>query len=155
MLRALFKADTSQILAIEQSAHVMPWTEETFKMCFQAGYLGWVWEEQKKILGFIIVSQTQEECHVLNLCVAKDKQHQGLGRLLMQQAVQYAKKAGIRIMYLEVRRSNTKAIALYRKLQFHLVGQRKDYYPTPQGVEDALVFAKSLVEESDTLMKNC
>lgn len=151
MLRTLFKADLQQILVIERSVHVAPWTEDTFKTCFQSGYVGWAIEVNKKIIGFIIVSLRIEECHVLNLCVAREYQRQGWGCKLLEHALGHAKKLGIGIAYLEVRRSNAPAIFLYRKMQFHLIGERKDYYPTVSGHEDALIFAKSLAENSSFL----
>ncbi len=144
MLRTLFKSDVPQLLAIEEAVHVTPWTAETFAICFQAGYLGWVIEEQQKILGFIIVSMHTEECHVLNLCVAQAVQRRGLGHSLLDHALQMARQQGARIAYLEVRRSNLKAIALYQKTQFQLIGERKDYYQTVAGNEDALIFGKEL-----------
>lgn len=147
MLRMLFKSDLSAIVAIEQSVHISPWTDETFLLCFKAGYLGWVIEKEGAIIGFIIASLKTDECHVLNLCVARDHQHQGYGRQLLTHALQEVKKAGAGIVYLEVRRSNSRAISLYRKMKFHLIGERKNYYPTLSGVEDALVFAKSLANE--------
>jgi ribosomal-protein-alanine N-acetyltransferase len=81
------------------------------------------------------------------VCVAHAHQHQGWGRKLLTHAIQYAKQHGAGIVYLEVRRSNTKAISLYRKESFYLIGERKGYYPTVAGQEDALIFAKSLVSE--------
>ena len=45
---------------------------------------------------------------------------------------------------LEVRVSNTAAIELYKKLGFIELSRRKDYYPTAQGREDAIVFALSI-----------
>jgi ribosomal-protein-alanine N-acetyltransferase len=143
-LRTLYKADIPQILAIEKSVHVVPWTEETFKMCFRSGYFSWGIEHEGKVIGFIIISLSKEECHVLNLCVALDHQHQGLGRKMLKYALSHAKQNGVGIAYLEVRRSNSRAISLYRKMNFHLVGERKNYYPTIAGNEDALIFAMSL-----------
>lgn len=150
MLRTLFKSDLSQLLLVEESAHAVPWNEETFKTCFEAGYVGWVIEQEKEkvIMGFIIVSMRMEECHILNLCVGRDYQHQGFGRQLLEHALNHAKQQGIGIVYLEVRRSNTRAISLYKKEHFHLIGSRKDYYPTLAGNEDALIFAKSLQRDS-------
>lgn len=147
MLRAFLKSDLPQLLKIEQSAHVIPWNEATFQTCFQSGYLGWVIEKDKQLAGFIIVSMRIEECHILNLCVAREYQHQGLGRQLLEYALHYAKQQGLGIVYLEVRRSNKRAIALYKKERFYLVGMRKDYYPTVIGKEDALIFAKSLRDD--------
>lgn len=147
MLRALFRSDLPNVLAIEKAVHILPWTEETFKMCFQSGYIGWVAELDKKIIGFVVISLSSSECHILNLCVSYDYQRQGWGCKLLQFALNYAKEKGIGIAYLEVRRSNSRAISLYRKMQFHLIGERKGYYPTISGNEDAFVFAKSLHED--------
>jgi len=144
MIRDLVKADLPHIMAIEHAAHVIPWTEETFKMCFQPNYMGWVLEFDKKIIGFIIVTMEDIECHILNLCVLPDYQHQGWGRKLLEYVLNDAKECGIGIIYLEVRRSNSRAISLYHKMNFHLVGERKGYYPVVSGLEDALIYAKSL-----------
>ena len=152
MLRLLHPTDLTSVLAIEQSVHVAPWAEETFKICFQSGYMGWVIELEQQITGFIIVSLQTEECHVLNLCVARAHQHQGWGQKLLEYALSEAKKTGITIAYLEVRCSNARAIALYKRMQFHLIGTRKDYYPTVAGNEDAFIFAKRLSEEIDEVL---
>ena len=50
-------------------------------------------------------------------------------------------------MILEVRPSNTAAVALYRKLGYEEIGVRKNYYPADPQLgtrEDALVMAKSI-----------
>ena len=145
-MRTLFKSDMPQLLIIEQAAHVAPWNEDTFKTCFESGYIGWVIEKDKEVIGFVIVSMRADECHILNLCVAPKHQRAGFGRQLLEQALSHAKQQGVGVAYLEVRESNTRAIALYRKSKFHLIGARKDYYPTVSGHENALVFAKNLVE---------
>lgn len=144
MLRRITKQDIPKLLSIEKSAQAVPWTVETFETCFKAGYVGWVIELDEQLIGFIMVSFTQEECHILNLAIAFPYQKQGWGRKLIEYALMIAKERHTSIAYLEVRRSNSKAIALYKKLQFQLIGQRKDYYPTLGGNEDALVFAKRL-----------
>lgn len=147
MMRSLYKSDLPDVLTIEKSVHIAPWTEDTFKLCFQNGYVGWALEVDKKLIGFVIISQTRDECHVLNICVAKEYQRQGYGLNLMRHVLNHAKINGIGIAYLEVRRSNTRAIALYRKLGFYLVGERKEYYPSPStNNEDALIFAISLAD---------
>lgn len=150
MLRTLFKSDLDQVLLIEQSVHVAPWTEDTFKICFNTGYLGWVAEVDKRIIGFIIVTISSDECHVLNLCVSRDYQRQRFGKQLLEKALSHAKQRGIGIAYLEVRRSNFAAISLYKKLSFLQIGERKNYYPVVSGFEDALIFAKSLQTDLET-----
>jgi ribosomal-protein-alanine N-acetyltransferase len=62
----------------------------------------------------------------------------------MEFGVNEARKREMSIVYLEVRRSNSRAIALYRGMQFLMIGERKNYYQTVNGPEDALIFAMSL-----------
>jgi len=144
MLRKLFKSDLEKILKIENAVHVVPWTEDTFKTCFQASCPGWVIEVDNEIVGFSIVTQREDECHILNICITHSYQHQGYGRKLLEHTLDGVKRQGAHIAYLEVRRSNQRAISLYRNMGFKLIGERKEYYPTVAGREDALVFAKSL-----------
>lgn len=144
MIRRFVKSDLPQMMAIENIAHVVPWTEETFKMCLQPNYIGWVVELDKKIIGFVIVAMETVECHILNLCVMPSYQQQGFGRTLLQYVLHEAEQFGSSVIYLEVRRTNSRAISLYQKLDFHLVGERKGYYPVISGEEDALIYARSL-----------
>jgi len=144
MLRTLTKSDLNELLAIENAVHVAPWSADIFQICFEARYQGWGIEFENKLLGFIILSLHIDECHILNLGVAREHQQQGYGQQLLEYALDYAKKNGKQIAYLEVRRSNTRAIKLYRKMHFYLVGERSNYYQTVVGYEDALIFAKIL-----------
>lgn len=144
MLRNLHKADLPKVLKIETSVQVVPWTAETFNTCIESGYKGWVIEQDKSLVGFAIASMTKDECHILNLCIDRTYQYQGWGRKLLEYVLNEAREQGVGIAYLEVRRSNTRAIALYRKMHFLQIAERKDYYPTVAGDEDALVFAKRL-----------
>lgn len=144
MMRKLHPSDLASLMAIEQTVHVTPWTEDTFRTCFIAGHSGWVMEVAQTVVGFIMATFHADECHILNLCVSRPYQRQGYGRQLLEKALQHARSKGIGVVYLEVRKSNTQAIALYEKMQFQRVAERKGYYPTVAGNEDALIFAKAL-----------
>lgn len=148
MLRILIQSDISELVKLEQTVHVVPWTKETFQLCFNNRYIGWAVEEQSKIIGFLIASIKERECHILNLCVAHPYQNQGWGARLLNHALHHAARLKLDMIYLEVRRTNTKAIALYEKMKFHLIGERKNYYPTVSGKEDALIFARLLHDYS-------
>ncbi len=148
MLRELKKTDLPAVLPIEEAVHISPWSKETFETCFRSGCKGWLIEIDNKVAAFIVVSLHADECHILNICVAHEFQRQGLGKELLQHTLQYAKSIGITIAYLEVRRSNTRAITLYRQHHFQLIGERKDYYATVNGHEDALIFAKNLQQSA-------
>ena len=144
MLRLLYKADLPQVLVIEELTQLAPWSAETFERCWEAGFHGWVVESDDKIIGFIIVSFQAGETHILNLCIHPDYQRKGLGQQLMQQVLIRARFQHMSTAFLEVRRSNLKAIQLYEKMGFVQIGERKHYYPAENGREDALIFAMDL-----------
>ena len=66
----------------------------------------------------------------------------GAAGRLIDAALVWARGAGIKAVYLEVRKSNEAAISLYNKNGFRQVGTRKSYYESPN--EDALVMAVEL-----------
>src|SRR5579862_9209889 len=145
MLRSASTEDIPQLCALEAATQLSPWPLETFEKCFQAQSHGWVIvSSENKIIGFIIVQMQMGECHILNLCVDPEHQHQGYGTQLLLTALTEAKQQGVVIAYLEVRRSNEKAINLYQKMGFSKVGERKNYYSAAEGLEDACVFARKL-----------
>ncbi len=143
MLRILQKSDIPQAMIIERLTQFTPWTEEVFERCYDAGYRGWVIEQGDQLIGYLIMSTLAGESHILNVCIHPDFQHQGFGRQLVEAALKNAKEKSD-IAFLEVRRSNAYAIALYEKMGFIQISTRKNYYPTKEGREDALVFAKDL-----------
>lgn len=143
-VRKLHEDDLGQVVAMENSTQVVPWTSKIFHDCYYAGYPGWVVEYQQKLISFTIIAIHGEECHLLNLCVHPDFQRQGIGSHMLLHAQDSAKKFGAMMIYLEVRESNAKAIALYKKSGFTQINIRKGYYPALEGREDALVFAKDL-----------
>lgn len=144
-IRQLRKEDWGQIVVIENATQISPWSDTIFKDCFYAGYPGWVMECEGKVTSFAIVAMHTDECHLLNLCVHPRYQHQGLGQHMLCYVMHSAKQLGAMMIYLEVRESNERAIALYKKAGFQQIGTRKDYYAAMEGREDALIFAKDLI----------
>ncbi len=143
-VRPLNRNDLPRLLIIENSVHIVPWARETFLACFQGGCHGFVVCAEELVVGFILTSVRAGECHILNLCVDRLYQRQGHARALLRYAEDEAKQLGAEAIHLEVRRSNSRAITLYQKLGYLQIGERKDYYPTLAGKEDALLFAKLL-----------
>lgn len=143
-IRKLREDDLGALLAIETATQAAPWTDKVFKECFQAKYPGWVIEHDDMVVCFTLISMNIDECHLLNLCVHPRYQRQGFGEQMLSHAVQSAKDLGAVMIYLEVRETNTRAIALYKKHRFTHIGTRKDYYTGIVEREDALVFARDL-----------
>ena len=93
-----------------------------------------------------VISVAADEGHILNVCVAPERQGRGHGRRLLRALVDYARDCGAARVFLEVRPSNPHAIALYHDEGFNEIGRRPRYYPSHDGREDALVMAMELVD---------
>ncbi len=147
MLRPLLIQDLSAMIEVESVCQKAPWPEDVFKKCLEAGSTGWAIELDGRMIGFILILLQVDEVHILNFCVHPNYQHQGWGRQLLTHTLQDMAKQRITFVYLEVRKSNQHAIALYEKAGFNKVGERKDYYLSLNQKEDAWVFAKRLTAE--------
>lgn len=147
-LRPMRDSDLEAILAIEQRAYPFPWTRGIFRDCLKAQYPAWVLLEHGLVIGYGILSCAADEAHVLNVCVAPERQKRGYGRFLLRALVSAARNMGAQRVFLEVRPSNPVAIALYHTEGFNEIGRRPRYYPARDGREDALVMAMELNFES-------
>lgn len=94
------------------------------------------------VVGVVLASLIPPEAEIFNLVVAADARRQGVAAALMQAILQAMTEAGIRVVRLEVRESNTAAIRLYQGLGFRPAGRRPQYYHDP--AEDALLLESIL-----------
>ena len=69
-----------------------------------------------------------DEAHITNVAIAPAYRGQGVGSQMMEEIIRVVKEQGITSMTLEVRPSNTAALALYAKFGFKSVGRRPHYY---------------------------
>lgn len=88
-------------------------------------------------LGFASVWFLPDEAHLTVIAVEKGWQGQGLGELLLIGTIEAAIQQNSRVVTLEARVSNYKAISLYQKYGFTKVGIRKRYYSDNR--EDAVI----------------
>ena len=97
-------------------------------------------EEAGEVAGYIGSQSVKPESDVMNVAVAPGFRRQGIAETLVNGLVEELRREGNESLTLEVRASNTPAIALYQKLGFLQVGLRKNYYRNPK--EDALILRK-------------
>ena len=107
--------------------------------------MAWVLDVEGAIAGYFLMSLAAGEAHVLNICVAPEQQGHGHGRRLLRALIQLARTRGAQRIFLEVRPSNRRAIALYDMEGFNEIGRRPRYYPARDGREDAIVMAMELL----------
>jgi len=144
LLRQMKDEDLADITRIEKRAYTHPWTMGIFKDCMRVGYYCQVLEQDGVIHGYGVMSEAVGEAHILNICIHPDSQGQGLGRMLVDHLISSARRMANEIVLLEVRPSNKVAIRLYHDMGFCEVGTRRNYYPSENGREDALILALNL-----------
>jgi ribosomal-protein-alanine N-acetyltransferase len=140
-----------EVLAIETLSFPYPWKRNQFEeeLLFAHSYnlLAMVdLHGKKKVAGYICCWIVADEIHILNLASHPDFRRQGVATILFHSlfnSVLRGKK--ITLVTLEVRRFNTSALQLYKKLGFVVKGIRKGYYP--EG-EDAVVMELELSEKT-------
>ena len=142
MIRDMREEDLVAVAAIERLSFSDPWSLEGFKESMgQRQVLSRVAEIDQCVAGYYIFYYSYDEGELVNIAVHPNFRRQGVGHAMMTDLLKMGTSLGVNRFVLEVRMSNTKAIALYKKQGFSLLGVRKDFYTKPN--EDALVMVYS------------
>lgn len=143
--RPMTVRDLDAVVAAESRSYSHPWSRGNFTDSLAAGYLAEVLVDAAgELVGYMVAMAGVDELHLLNITVAPDWQGQGHGQALMLALQQHARQRGLATLWLEVRESNQRARALYRRLGFEEVGLRRGYYPAAVRREDAVVMRLAL-----------
>jgi ribosomal-protein-alanine N-acetyltransferase len=141
--------DLSRVIAIERAAFAHPWSLDAFCRELSLPFSRVIVAETASdgvpsIAGFLCRWIVADECHILNLAVEPTLRRMGIGRQLMMYAIAESTAAGIRLITLEVRRSNVVARHLYRTMAFEERRLRKNYYGLG---EDAIIMELGIPEQ--------
>lgn len=142
-VRAMVHEDLPAVLAIETESHPAPWTERIFVEELAREWARLMVVEMPErdveplVVAFCNYWLVADELHLLNICCAVEHRRQGHAQRLMEYMLEVARSRKCRLITLEVRTSNTGAIAMYERYKFVGAGVRPRYYSDNQ--EDALV----------------
>jgi [ribosomal protein S18]-alanine N-acetyltransferase len=148
-LEAATAEDLEAIVDLERRCFSHPWSARHFKDAMRNAPRSRVLllrapasseDPGRGIEAYSVVQAVADEMHVHNLAVEPAERRRGLGRLLMELALDWGRRRGARRAFLEVRPSNAAAVALYGSLGFRTVSLRRRYYQHP--TEDALILEK-------------
>ena len=98
----------------------------------------------QQVLGYAGLLVMADEGYITNVAVFPEFRRQGVAAKLIAVFENFARGNKLAFLTLEVRPSNTAAIALYKGFGFEEVGRRKNYYDLPK--EDALILTKTYEE---------
>jgi [ribosomal protein S18]-alanine N-acetyltransferase len=142
--RPMTVADVEQVYTIDVNSFTLPWSSRSFRyeVTENPASHPWVAEwldpsGQSWIVGMLVIWQVIDEAHVGTFATHPHYRRRGIGQHLLAHALLDAYQHGIRTVFLEVRRSNLNAQALYRKFGFVEDGVRLHYYVDNN--EDALL----------------
>lgn len=144
-VRLLLEKDLEEVVNIEKASYDFPWTIDVFQNCLKSCDECSVILYNNKICGYGIIAVTAYKAHILNLCIHPSLRNNGLGMQMLTHLTELATTQHAEAIFLEVRPNNKHALAIYAKLDFKVIGKRKDYYLTEFGQEDALVLAKNII----------
>lgn len=118
-----------------------PWTPRAVAETLASpGAFGFLVGESDGWAGLVLARAVADECEILWLAVAPDRRGRGIGRALLEAALERAGTLGARTAFLEVAEGNEAALALYRAAGFHPRGRRPGYYAaTSEGAMRAAV----------------
>ncbi len=103
--------------------------------------------EDGVLLGYASVSVVLDEGYIANVAVQPYCRRQGIARALLRAFRRFARGSRLAFLTLEVRASNTPAIALYESEDYREAGRRKNYYRHP--TEDAIIMTLEFHYDTD------
>lgn len=143
MILPMNETHVSAVAELEKLCFSAPWSERSIASELTNEYSLWLVEERDGVAVAYVGSQScPPEADVMNVAVAPAFRRQGIGEGLMVALMDTLRDKGMESLTLEVRASNSPAIALYDRLGFTEVGRRPNYYTDPG--EDALIMRKEL-----------
>jgi ribosomal-protein-alanine N-acetyltransferase len=137
LIRRCESEDLANLLQIENQSYSHPWTEQQFRHELQTPHSRvdlLLIDEQ--IAGYICYWLLVGEMHILNIATAPAYRRTGVAHRLLTHAFIRAQQTQVAEAYLEVRKNNLGAIALYHAFGFIDGDIRRGYYSDG---EDALL----------------
>ena len=148
-IRRMTLADLPAVLEIDHDSFSMPWSERTYRNELTANPAAYLfvaeYGQPAVVIGYVGFWFIVDEAHISTLAVKPANRRQGIGRLLLQTALEEAARLGAEIVSLEVRTSNAAAIELYRQYGFSPRERRAGYYQ--DNGEDALYMILGNLEQ--------
>lgn len=142
--RAMTPADLEAVADLTRRADPFGWTLRNFSDAHASGNTLTVLTVDGVTSGIAAVMHVLDESELLEIAVQPAMQGRGYGKALLAQAIALARRNGAVRMFLEVRESNARARKMYTSFGFEETGRRKNYYPTENGREDAILMTTQL-----------
>ena len=141
---AMTAAHVAELARLEQLCFSEPWSEAGLaaELNNETAFFRVAEDEGGNVLGYVGMHCVAGECYIDNVAVFPQARRRGAASALLADLVAWAKANACAFVTLEVRPSNTGAIALYEKFGFAEAGRRRRFYRDPE--EDGLILTLNL-----------
>jgi [ribosomal protein S18]-alanine N-acetyltransferase len=135
------EADVPAVVAIDASSlGSSAWDDAQVRDELQRSWAHlWVVRDGDTPIAFLATWHVADELHVLNIATDERFRRRGYARGLLRHALGFAVERRVRLVLLEVRRSNRAAIGLYRSFGFVAMGLRERYYSDDEDAVEMLL----------------
>ena len=130
-LRGMTAADLPRVMMLEEELFAPDtWTEWMYRdELAQPDTRHYVVAvDGEEVLGYAGLIAYDQEAHVATIGVTGDRQHEGIGALLLDDLLAEADRR-VPAVLLEVRADDQATQAFYRRRGFAVIGRRPNYYP--------------------------
>jgi ribosomal-protein-alanine N-acetyltransferase len=136
-IRRLTYADLPQIIALERRVFPTPWSLAMFVLeLSKSSGVSLAALHGETLVGYLVCSRYDTVWHIMNVAVDPKLRRLGIATALLSELIERIDEDRARFT-LEVRESNSGAIALYERYGFRAAGRRRRYYQ--DNGEDAVV----------------
>ncbi len=144
-IRPMSASDLDDVLSIEERCFPRPWTRGMFEAELRnplsSAFIARLESNGRQVIaGYGIFWVVFGEAHILNLAVSPVFRRMGLSAAILEFSIVEMRRKMACEVFLEVRRSNKAARALYKKFGFKESFERANYY----GDEDAIVMTREI-----------
>jgi ribosomal-protein-alanine N-acetyltransferase len=141
-LRAARADDANAIAQLARATLPEAWTPASFRAALERPTVSAVVAARgEEIFGFALAACAEQDAELLSVAVAEAVRGVGLGRRMLESLLARLRGDGALRVHLEVRGSNSAALALYKSLGFQTARRRARYY---RDGEDALELGVAL-----------
>jgi len=141
LVRQARREDLLAIYRIEQASFDQPWPFTAFES--YVGEPGFLVAADSTVVGYVVAdvipTHARDLGHIKDLAVHESRRGEGIGAMLLVNALSVLNSTNVDSVKLEVRESNDAAIQLYRKYGFEHRWRNPEYYSDG---EDALVLVR-------------
>lgn len=144
-IRKIKESDVQAVANLEAASFLSPWPEEQIRYEMKENPCSYVYVASldDEIVGYLDFMITFNSATIDRICVNEVQRRKGIAQALLDKMIEVCKKQEDRVDYitLEVRMSNSAAIALYEKNEWMRITTKPHYYSDG---EDALYMVRSL-----------